>query len=348
MIRPIAHRRTVHGWAMAMGVILLGCLPAAAQQDFYSGRQVTIVVGSPAGGGYDLLARLMARHLGRHIPGNPTFVVQNMPAASSLTATNHLFNLAPRDGTVIGVVQRGMITAHLMNPSGVRFELDKLNWLGSLNSETAVTLAWHTAPHRTAADLMDRELIVGGMTGVDPETTPRLYNALLGTKFRIILGYSGTPSIGLAMERGEVQGIGDWSWSSLKKQKPEWLRENKVRVLLQGGLRKDAELPDVPLALDFLTNDSDRKLMQLYFTQKMAARPVVAPPGLPPERLALLRSAFMALAKDADFIAEADRSGLEVGPISGEDVGRIVGMITSAPADVIERFVAALRPPASK
>jgi hypothetical protein len=235
-----------------------------------------------------------------------------------------------------------------MNPSGVRFELDKLNWLGSLNSETAVTLAWHTAPHRTAADLMDRELIVGGMTGVDPETTPRLYNALLGTKFRIILGYSGTPSIGLAMERGEVQGIGDWSWSSLKKQKPEWLRENKVRVLLQGGLRKDAELPDVPLALDFLTNDSDRKLMQLYFTQKMAARPVVAPPGLPPERLALLRSAFMALAKDADFIAEADRSGLEVGPISGEDVGRIVGMITSAPPDVIERFVAALRPPTSK
>jgi tripartite-type tricarboxylate transporter receptor subunit TctC len=345
MTRAAAHRLTVHGRGWVVAAILLGSMPAAAQQDFYAGKTVTVLVGSPPGGGYDMLARLMVRHFGRHIPGHPAFVVQNMPAASSLAATNHLFNLAPRDGTTIGVIQRGMITAHLMNPSGVRFDVDKLNWLGSLHSETGVTLAWHTAPHRTATDLMDRELIVGGMSGIDPELTPRLYNALLGTRFKIILGYGGTPSLGLAMERGEVQGVGDWSWSSLKKQKPEWLRENKVRLLLQGAMRRDPELPDVPHALDFITNDSDRKLMHLYFTQKMAARPVVAPPGVPPERLALLRTAFVALAKDAQFLAEADRTGLEVGPISGEDVGRIIGMVTSAPHDVLERFVAALRPP---
>jgi tripartite-type tricarboxylate transporter receptor subunit TctC len=330
--------------AAALAAMLLAPPRAAAQQDFYAGKSITLIVGSPPGGGYDVLARLMARHIGKHLPGSPGLVVQNMPAASSLAATNHLSNVAPRDGTTIALIQRGMITAHLTNPSGVRFEVDKLNWIGSLNSETAVTLAWHTAPHRTAADLLERELIVGGLTGVDPETTPRLYNAVLGTKFKIILGYSGTPSIGLAMERGEVQGIGDWSWSSLKKQKPDWLREDKVRLLLQGALRKAPDLPDLPLALDLITNESDRKLMQLYFSQKTVARPVVAPPGLPAERLALLRQAFMALAKDPEFLAEADRSGVEVAPVSGEDVHRVITAITAAPTDVIERFVAALRP----
>ena len=187
---------------------------------------------------------------------------------------------------MIALVQRGMLLAKLTNPSGVRFELEKLNWLGNLNSETGLVLAWHTAPHRRAQDLFEQELIVGGQTGVDPEITPRLYNSLIGTKFKIVTGYNGTAEIALAIERGEVQGIGDWSWASLKKQRPDWLRDKKVTLLMQGALQRDPDLPDLPSALDFVKSDADRKVMELFFTQKTIARPVIAPPGLPAERLA--------------------------------------------------------------
>ncbi len=328
--------------AAALFGLLCCTSPALAEPSFYAGRQITFIAGSGVGGGYDLLTRLAARHLGRLIPGNPTVIVQNMPAAGSLAATNHVYNVAPKDGTVIALIQRGMLLAKLANPSGVRFELDKLNWLGSLNSETGLSLAWHTAPHRSAQDLFDKELIVGGQTGADPETTPRLYNSLIGTRFKIITGYSGTATIALAMERGEVFGIGDWSWSSLKKQKPDWLRDKKVTLLLQGALQKDPELPQLPSALDFVKSESDRKVMQLYFTQKTIARPVVAPPGIPPERLAALRAAFAALATDREFLADAERSNLEVAPLSGEAVDKVVTLIAGTPAEVAEQFAKAL------
>ena len=171
----------------------------------------------------------------------------------------------------------------------MRFEIEKFHWLGSLNSETAVTLAWHTAPHKTAKDLFDKELIVGGITGVDPETTPRLYNSLIGTKFKVVTGYSSTAQIALAVERGEVQGIADWSWSSLKAVRPNWLADKQVTVLMQGALKNEPELGALPNALDFIKNDADRKVMELHFTQKTAARPLVAPPEVPAERVAMLR-----------------------------------------------------------
>ena len=246
---------------VAAALIALACstVPGAADPPFYAGKQITLIAGSGVGGGYDLLARLAARHLGRLIPGHPTIVVQNMPAAGSLVATNQIYNSAPKDGTVIALIQRGMLLAKLSNPSGVRFELEKLNWLGNLNSETGLVLTWHTAPHRRAQDLFEQELIVGGQTGVDPEITPRLYNALIGTKFKIVTGYNGTTEIALAMERGEVQGIGDWSWSSFKVQRPDWLPQKKVHLLLQGALTRDPELPDLPNALDFVKGDTERK-----------------------------------------------------------------------------------------
>jgi hypothetical protein len=325
-------------------MLLAMAAPASAQQDFYAGKTITVIVGSGAGGGYDLLARLMTRHLGRHIPGHPAFVVQNLPTANSLVAANNLFNLAPKDGSTIGLLQRGMITLKFFNPGGVRFDVAKFNWLGSLNTETAATAVWHTAPHRTAQDLFERELVVGGMTGIDPEITPRLYNALIGTRFKIILGYSGTPNIALAMERGEVQGIGHWSWSSLKKQKPDWVRDQKIRVLLQGGLRKEPDLAGVPSALEFVRNEADRTLMQLHFSQQLAARPLAAPPDVPADRVALLRKAFMALASDPEFLAEAERTGLEVDLVPGEEVQRVIGTITSAPQDLIDRYIAAIKP----
>ena len=280
-------------------LVLYGVGSAGAAK-LYAGRQITLICGAAVGGGYDALARLLARHLSKHIPGNPTIVVQNLPAAGSLVAANQIYNTSPKDGTVISLIQRGMLTSKLITPATVRFDLAKLNWLGSLADEVGVAFAWHTAPHKTAKDLFDKELIVGGHAGVDPELTPRLYNAVLGTKFKIIIGYNGTADIGLAIERGEVAGIGDWSWSSLKKQKPDWIRDKKITVLLQSGLQNDPELPDVPNALEFAKTESDRKILELFFTQKTAARPFIAPPGVPPERLAILRGAFAALANDKE------------------------------------------------
>jgi tripartite-type tricarboxylate transporter receptor subunit TctC len=324
----------------ALGAMMLG-MPARAA-DFYAGKQVTLIAGAAAGGGYDLLARLVARHIGRHIPGHPGIVVQNMPAANSIAATNHIANIAARDGTVIGLIQRGMLLARIINPSGVQFELSKLNWIGNLNSETAVTLAWNTAPHTSARDLFETELLVGGQTGVDPEVTPRLYNALIGTKFKIINGYNGTNEIGLAMERGEVQGVGDWSWSSLKVQRPEWLRDHKVRVLLQGGLQRDKELPDLPNALDFVKDDTARQALELYFTQKTVARPIVAPPEVPADRLAILRDALKALSTDKDFLEDAARSKLDIGILPGEAVEKVVALIGAAKPEAIQRLTGAM------
>jgi tripartite-type tricarboxylate transporter receptor subunit TctC len=331
----------------AMMTLLVSCTAAAqpAPQNFYAGKQITLICGAAVGGGYDALARLLARHLGGHIPGNPTIVVQNLPAAGSLVAANQIYNTSPKDGTVISLIQRGMLTAKLINPGTVRFDLAKLNWLGSLASEVGVALAWHTAPHKTAQDLFDKELIVGGHAGVDPELTPRLYNAVLGTKFKIINGYNGTADIGLAIERGEVFGIGDWSWSSLKKQKPDWIRDKKITLLLQSGLQNHPELPNVPNALAFAKTEPDRKILELFFTQKTVARPFIAPPGVPAERLALLRSAFAALATDRDFLADAEKSNLEVEPMSGAEVDKIVALITSAPPDVVERYSKAFATP---
>jgi tripartite-type tricarboxylate transporter receptor subunit TctC len=335
----------------AAGVVALaahsGAAAAQSAAEFYASKQISMLVGASAGGGYDHLARLTAKHLGKHIPGAPMVVVQNMPAAGSLAATNHIANTAPRDGTMIALVQRGMLLAKLINPAGVRFDVGQLNWLASLASETGVSLAWHTAPHQTVKDLFDKDLIVGGIVNVDPETTPKILNALIGTKFKVILGYPGTREIILAMEREEVQGIGDMSWSSIKRSRPDWLRDRKVRVLVQAALEKDPELPDVPFALDFVKNDPDRKVMQLYLTQKTVARPIIAPPGLPPDRLAALRGAFAALVQDKDFLADAVKSNMDVDPIPGPAVDKVIALIAGTPSDIAARY-ASVMAPASK
>ena len=326
---------------------MAGSERAAAQSvaDFYAGKQINLIVGATPGGGYDTQARLVARHWGKHIPGNPTVVVQNMPAAGSLAATNYIYNVAAKDGTVVALVMRGMLLIKNWNPAAVRFDLAKLNWIGSVNSEVAVTAVWHTAPQKSARDLFEQELIVGGSTGVDPETTPRLFNALLGTKFKIINGYPGTTEIILAMERGELQGIGDWSWSSMKTARPDWIRDRKVTVLMQAGLQKEPELGDVPSALDFVKNDADRKVMELYLTQKTVARPVIAPPGVPADRLAALRAGFIALAQDKDFLADAQTAKLEVAPVSGEAVDKVIALIAAASPDTSDRLGKAIAPP---
>jgi tripartite-type tricarboxylate transporter receptor subunit TctC len=322
-----------------------GASPAVAQADFYAGKQITFIVGAGVGGGYDLQARTTARHLSRHIPGNPTIVVQNMPAAGSMAATNFMASGAPTDGTTMALIQRGMLLAKLTYPAGTRFDIGKFNWIGSLNSETAVTLSWNaSAPHRKAKDLFDRELIVGGIVSVDPETTPRLYNSLIGTKFKIVSGYNSTAQIALAIERGEVHGIADWSWSSFKAVRPDWIRDKKVSILMQGALTREPELGDLPSALDFIMNQADRQVMELHFTQKTAARPVIMPPGVPLDRVAMLRRAFAALTDDKEFQAEAAKSKVEFNFVPGQDVERVVALIVATPADIAARYAKAFAP----
>ena len=334
MIKRIGRLR--HAALAALPLILAA--PAHAD-DFYAGKQITLIVGAGVGGGYDLQARLTSRHLGKHIPGNPTIIVQNVP--SRLAAANMMFSSAVKDGTTIALLQRGVLLAKLIYPSGVRYEIEKFHWLGSLNSEVAVTLAWHTAPFKTTQDLFDKELIVGGITGVDPETTPKLYNSLIGTKFKVVTGYNSTAQIALAMERGEVQGIADWSWSSVKAVRPQWLKDKQVTILLQGALKNEPELGKLPNALDFIKNEADRKVLELHFTQKTAARPLVAPPEVPPERIATLRKAFEDLAKDKDFLAEADKLKIEIDFVPGSEIDKIVAQVAATPPEVAERYAKA-------
>jgi hypothetical protein len=331
---------------VTVGAALLWTVSAATVQsalDFYAGKQITLIVGASTGGGYDTQARLVARHFGKHIPGNPIIVVQNMPGAGSLAATNYIYNVAPNDGSTIALVQRTMLLIKNWNPQSIRFDVFHLNWIGSINSEVAVVVAWHTAPHKSVKDLFEKELIVGGVTGADPEATPRLFNAVLGTRFKIINGYPGTTEIALAMERGELEGIADWSWSSIKTARPDWLRENKITLLMQAALNKDPELSNVPSALDFVRDDADRKVIELYLTQKMLARPIIAPPGIAPERLAVLKNAFGALAQDKEFLADAQSARLEVAPIWGEAVDKIIRLISSASPDTAARLGKAIR-----
>ena len=335
----------MHRILAATMVLLAGAASSAVAADFYAGKQISLVVGAPAGGGYDLLGRVVSRHIARHIPGVPAIIVQNMPAANSIAATNHLANVAARDGTAIALVQRGMLLAKFINPTGVQFDIAKLNWLGNLNSETGLLIARADAPVKSAKDLQQKQLIVGGQTGVDPEISPRLYNAFLGMKMRIISGYEGTNAIGMAMEKGEVDAVGDWSWSSLKVQRPEWIRDKKINILLQGALEKDPELPDVPNALEFVTDDLSRRALELYFTQKTVARPLVAPPDVPAERLAILRKALMALAADADFLEDVKRSRLEITLLPGEAVQAFVAKVAATPPDAVSRFVGAMSAP---
>jgi hypothetical protein len=330
--------------AIVAAMLLPLCMAAAAAEDFYAGKQITIIVGAGPGGGYDLQARVAARHLGRHIPGNPTIIVQNIP--SRIAAANHMFSTAPKDGTMIALLQRGILLAKLIYPSGVRFEVESFRWLGSLNSETAVTLAWHSAPHKAAKDLFEQELIVGGITGVDPETTPRIYNGLIGTKFKVVTGYNSTAQIALAIARGEVHGIADWSWSSLKAVRPQWLADKQVTLLMQGALKNEPELGSLPNALDFIKNDADRKVMELHFTQKTAARPLVTPPEVPADRVGLLRRAFEALAQDKEFLAEMDKAKMEFGFVPGTEVDKVVAQIASTPPEVAERYARAFAPEA--
>ncbi len=330
---------------LLVSLLLAGAAPASAQVDvaaFYQGKQLRMIVGSAVGGGYDLFARIVARHLGNHIPGNPHIIVQNQPAAGGVVMVNQLYGQGPKDGTVIGVPINGIPTAPLLQ-TGTQFEPTKLIWIGSTNREAYVAFVWHTVPVESIADLASKEVVVGATT---PGTTmvdfPLLVNDVLGYKFKVVRGYQGTPQINLAIERGEVQGMGGLGWASVKAQTPLWISERKIKVLAQYGFQRAAELPDVPTMLELARSPADRQAMKMLFARTEYGRPYFLPPGVPAERIAALRRAFDATMKDAAFIAEASKLRFDVDPLTGEQVQALVGELAATPRDVVARVRAAL------
>ena len=334
---------TKAGLATLLLLILLAPARADDVADFFRGKTVRIVVGVGVGSGYDLNARLLARHLPNYIPGHPAVIVQNQPGAGSLTMTNQLFVAGPFDGTAIGASFNGMPTTPLLQPAAAHFDPNKLIWLGSTNRETQVTYVWHTAPVQRLEDLKTTELIVGAQApGSTQYDFPVLANALFGYRFKVITGYESTPKIHLAMERGEVQGNGATNWTTIKLLNANWIDEKKIRVLGQWGLKKHPELPDVPLVLDLAQNDADRQALRLALARLEYGRPFFLPPGVPVERVAALRRAFDAAMKDPELLAEAEKSKIEIDPLPGEEVSELVKQVNATPPDVVARVRAAM------
>ncbi|MFL5095815.1 MAG: Bug family tripartite tricarboxylate transporter substrate binding protein [Xanthobacteraceae bacterium] len=336
----------IRGLGAAMLAAGLLAVPAAAQEDvaaFYRGKTLRIVVGVAVGSGYDINARLLARHLGAHVPGNPTVIVQNQPGAGSLTMTNQLYAAGPFDGTAIGASFNGMPTTPLLQPAGARFDPVKFNWIGSTNRETQVTYLWHTAPAQSLADLERTEVIVGAQApGSTQYDFPLLANHVFGLKFKIITGYESTPKIHLAMERGEIHGNGATNWSTLKALNSNWLEEKKVRVVAQWALKGHPELTGVPLILDSAKTDADRAALRLVIARLEYGRPFFMPPQVPPERVAAVRRAFDAAVKNPAYLAEAEKLKIDVDPLSGEEVANLVEQVSRTPAETVTRVRTAL------
>jgi len=332
--------------------IVLGLIgPAHAQNDvaaFYRGKQVRLIVGTAPGGGYDLFARIVARHIAAHIPGQPTVIVQNQPAAGGLVMTNQLYALGPKDGTAIGVPINGIPTAPLLQ-QGAQFDATKLNWLGSTNREPYVAFVWHTAPVQSLAELRAKDLVVGATApGTTMADFPLVVNDVLGLKFKVVRGYEGTPQINHAIERGEIQGQGGIGWAAVKAQVPQWIAEKKIKVIAQYGLKRHPALADVPAMLELAANEPDRQALAMLFARAEYGRPYFLPPDVPAERVTALRRAFDATMKDPAFVADAARLQLDIDPMTGEEVQALVAQLNRTPPAIVTRVRAALEAPAAR
>jgi tripartite-type tricarboxylate transporter receptor subunit TctC len=305
--------------------------------DFYRGKQVSVVIGTSPGNDYDFRARLIARHMGKHIPGEPMLVPRNMPGAGGVNAANWLASIAPRDGTTLHMIMTNMMQAQAVGTHGVQFDTRKFRWIGNTTSSPNVTNSWYTTGVTKIEQVKTKEFILGAPAGTAGVTYGTVMNALVGTKFKIVTGYPGGNEVNIAMERGEVDGRGSNSWASWKSTKPEWLKEKKIIMLVQVGLTRSPDLPDVPLLLELVSNDLDRKLMTFLSAETAISRAVVTTQDVPPARLEALRRAFDATMKDPDFLAEAGKAKMDIGPMTGEESQKIADSIVDTPPEVIAR-----------
>src|SRR5215213_174113 len=333
-------RSTILVLALPATVMVAVAAPHASADpiaDFYRGKQLSLVIGTSAGNDYDYRGRLIARHMGRHIPGEPSIVPRNMPGAGGINAANWLASIAPRDGTTLHMLMSNMMGAQAVGTHGVQFDTRKFRWIGNTTSSPNVTNSWHTTGVASIDQVKTREFILGAPAGTAGVTYGTVMNALAGTKFKIVTGYPGGNEVNLAMERGEVEGRGSNSWASWKSTKPEWLKEKKIIMLVQVGLKRDPELPDVPLLLELVTNDLDRKVMTFLSAETAISRALVTTPDVPPERIEALRRAFDATMKDPQFLAEAEKAKMDIGPMTGEESQKIADSIVNTPSEVIDR-----------
>jgi tripartite-type tricarboxylate transporter receptor subunit TctC len=321
--------------------------PAAAQSvaDFYKAHPIVMLVGSGAGGGYDVYARTFARYWSRHIPGHPDIIAKNMPAAAGLAAASTLYASAERDGTVIGALTNGAPMGPLFGDPGAHYDPLRFAWLGSIGKLENVCATWHTSPVKTIAQAQARPVVVAG-AGASSNTAivPKMLNALIGTKFKVIAGYDPGSGLTMAVEGGEAEGICGLSWSTMKASRPRWVDEHLLNVLVQLGLTKLRDLPDVPSALDLVSDPQNKAVMELILMRQEAGRPLAAPPGTPTDRVAALRQAFQETLRDPDFVAEAQKMQLEIDPISGQAIAQLLQKAYSVPKGIVQRAAALVEP----
>jgi len=323
---------------------------ACAQADFYAGKQISLLIGTTAGGGYDAYGRLVARHISRHIPGNPVVVAKNMPGAGGLTSANYLYNRAPKDGTEILIVQNGLPFErlfHSLSPDGKNalFDATRFGWIGSATQTVFVTVTWHASGIKTLQDAMAKETILGASTpSADSYILAMLSNNLLGTKFKVVHGYAGATEVSLAVENGEVQGEAGKDWTTLTATRPQWIRDRLINILVQMGMHAHPDLKGVPMAIELAKSPQDREIMEVVFAKYGMARPFFTAPAVPPERLAQLRRAFDATLRDPVVIAEATKLGMELSPVRGEDVEALVGKMMATPDNLAARARDVLKP----
>ena len=311
---------------------------AETPAQFYKGKTVELYIAYSAGGGYDLYARMVARHLGRHIPGNPQIVAKNMEGAGGLRLANWLYQQAPRDGTVIGATSRNIAFEPLIGNKAAQYDSSQFTWLGSANDEVSTCVSWHTSGVATIDDVLKQELIIGAIgTADDTYQYPSLLNHTIGTKFKIVPGYPGNNDISVALERGEVSGRCGWSWSSVKSTRAAWLQEKKINILVQVSLSKHPDLPNVPLIMDLAKSDEQRQMFRLIFARQVMGRPFQSTPGVPADRLQALQTAFMDTMKDPAFLAEADKLKFEITPVPGADIDKLVAEILAMPPELAQR-----------
>jgi tripartite-type tricarboxylate transporter receptor subunit TctC len=320
---------------------------AGPVEDFYKGKTVTIVTSTGVGGPFDLTARALARHMPRYLPGQPAMIVRNMPGGGNVLATNFMYTQAAKDGTFIATVNNIIPLHQILDGRGVRYDASKFNWLGSTGGSNLMTWAWHTSGFKTIEDVMQRELIAGA-TGAGSGTViyQNAMNVVLGTKFKIVMGYPTSPAVDLAMERGEVQARGGASLAGMLQEHPDWIREKKIIALVQVGSEREKDYPDVPLMHELAKTPEQRQILSLVSSPPSLGRPFLTTPDVPPERVAALRRAFAETMKDEGFLAEAKQLGLDMNPMTSEAVSQIVNATINAPADAVAKAKVAVEPPA--
>ncbi len=332
-------RKSVLHRSLVLLLLLFSTSAGGAEpvEQFFARRTVTIVIGYTAGGSYDLYGRMVARHLGKHVPGQPTVIAQNMPGAGSLKAANYLYELAPKDGTALGViVESAALEQALANPA-VQYDAGKFTYVGRVATSNNIFMQWHTAKVQSLEDAKRMETSLAGTgPGSIAETVPRLLNAVIGTKFKLISGYPASTEAMLAMERGEVDGASS-SWAAVKVGKQAWLRENKIKIILQTTPERIAELPQAPSLGEIGDTPEDKQVFALYASGSAIGRSLLGPPGIPAERAQALRTAFQAMVKDPDFVAEIQRLSVDLDPMPGEQLERLVAQTLNTPAAVRER-----------